>query len=140
ELFDEANRALAELDGEAPVATTVLTLELAALKLLGHLPSLDECVGCGTAMAGEGRVAFGLIAGGVLCGRCRSGQRSVVSVTAAALEGMRRLAEEGSGFRVQGSEESDRKVLGEIRGLMNNYLAHHLGHKLRMHSYLGRAV
>jgi DNA repair protein RecO (recombination protein O) len=140
ELFDEANRALAELDGEAPVATTVLKLELAALKLLGHLPSLDECVGCGATISGEGRVAFGLIAGGVLCRRCRSGQRSVVSVSAAALEGMRQLAEAGSGLRVQGSEESSRKVLGEIRGLMNNYLAHHLGHKLRMHSYLGRAV
>jgi hypothetical protein len=32
----------------------------------------------------------------------------------------------------------DPKILGELRGLMNNYLAHHLGHKLRMHAYLGR--
>jgi DNA repair protein RecO (recombination protein O) len=151
ELFDEANRTLELLDGDAPVATTLLRLELSALRLLGHLPSLAECVGCGAPVATDGRVPFGLVAGGVLCPRCRAGQRSVVSVSAAALAALRRLAEEGSGFRVQGSESGeqrsevrdretkvDRKVLGEIRGLMNNYLAHHLGHKLRMHAYVGR--
>ena len=148
ELFDEANRTLAELDDGAPVAAVILRLELAALKLLGHLPSLVECAGCGGPVSGEGRVAFGMLSGGVLCPRCRPGQRSVVSVSVGALEEMRRLAE-GSGFRVQGSGDRSRepgdsgttlesKVFGEIRGLMNNYLAHHLGHKLRMHAYLGR--
>lgn len=140
ELFDEANRALAELDGGAPVATTVMHLELSALRLLGHLPSLSECVGCGRGVGGDGRIAFGMIAGGVLCPQCRAGQRSVVSVSGPALKAMRQLAEDGSGFGFQGSVEPDRKVIGEIRGLMNNYLSHHLGHKLRMHAYVSRAV
>ena len=78
----------------------------------------------------------------MLCAKCRSGQRSVVSVSAAALAEMRRLAEEQeSGVRSPESDmAADSKVLGEIRGLMNNYLAHHLGHKLRMHTYLSRFV
>ena len=160
ELFDEANRSLELLDGDAPIAPTLLALEMSALRLLGHLPSLDECVGCGASVAAAGRVPFGLVAGGVLCAKCRSGQRSVVSVSAAAVETMRRLSEprglasrtgteEGSGFKVQGSgqkaevggqrsEGIDRRILGEIRGLMNNYLAHHLGHKLKMAAYLSR--
>ncbi len=146
ELFDQANRTLEDLDGAAPVATTILRLELAALRLLGHLPSLQECVGCGAAAIGEGRIAFGMIAGGVLCPKCRAGQRSVVSVSPAALEEMRRLAEEnpvvgGHKSEVRSQDtEAGRKVLGEIRGLMNNYLAHHLGHKLQMHSYVSRIV
>jgi DNA repair protein RecO (recombination protein O) len=140
ELFDAANEALESLDGDAPVATTLLRLELAALRLLGHSPSLEECVGCGAVVAGNGRVSFGLIAGGVLCPKCRAGQRSVVSVSAAALERMRQLAAERSEVRGQSSEGQDRRVLGEIRGLMNNYLAHHLGHKLRMHAYVSRVV
>ena len=168
ELFDEANRTLELLDGDSPVATALLRLELSALRLLGHLPSLDECVGCGTNVGRASspsendknvrRVPFGLVAGGVLCPKCRSGQRSVVSVSAAALEAMRQLSEprglaprtgsdetpeirdQRSEVRDQRSEEFNRKVLGEIRGLMNNYLAHHLGHKLRMHAYVSRAV
>ncbi len=142
ELFDQANRALMDLDGDAPVGSTVLELEMSALRLLGHLPSLSECVGCGAAVAAEGRVAFGLIAGGVLCAKCRTGQRSVVSVSAEALRGLRQLAEgQESGISSQPSiVGTEPKVFGEIRGLMSNYLAHHLGHKLRMHSYLGRAV
>ena len=153
ELFDEANRTLELLDRDGPVAAALLSLELSALRLLGHLPSLAECVGCGTPVATEGRIAFGLIAGGVLCAKCRSGQRSVVSVSAAALKALRQLSEprgwsprteapergeQRSEVGGQRSDEFDLKVLGEIRGLMNNYLAHHLGHKLRMHAYLGR--
>ena len=159
ELFDEANQALAALDDGAPVAQTILRLELAALRLLGHLPSLDQCATCGTPVGSDGRIAFGMLAGGVLCSRCRPGQRSVVSVSAATLYRLRRLAEEVQSpkskvesdeetrnpkLEIRNSElespESDPKFLGEIRGLMNNYLAHHLGHKLRMHAYLGRAV
>lgn len=147
ELFDAADEALKRLDGESPIATTLLKLELTALRLLGHLPSLEDCVGCGGVVTGTGRVAFGLIAGGVLCAKCRVGQRSVVSVSAAALEAMRQMAEvpsevdQNPDSQVQGQQvEPDRKVLGELRGLMNNYLAHHLGHKLRMHPYLSRVV
>jgi DNA repair protein RecO (recombination protein O) len=177
ELFDEADRTLADLDGDAPVAMALVRFELAALRLLGHLPALHECVGCGTPLEAAGRVAFGQIAGGVLCPKCRAGQRSVVSVSSQAIAALRRVAEgevqgpkskvenmesEGRGLarrpeqeeNVGGprcevddrnsevaerhAEELDRKVLGEIRGLLNNYLAHLVGHKLRMHPYISR--
>lgn len=132
ELFDAALAALRELDGEAHVPTTVLRFELAALRLLGHRPSLDQCASCGEPVPAQPRVAFGLIAGGVLCNECRPGKRAVVSVSdAARRELYRELA--GSGR----SEVIDPTLRGEIRGLLNQYVCHLVGHRPRMHAFLG---
>lgn len=135
ELFAAAEEALQALDGDGPLAATVLRFELAALRLLGHLPSLDECVSCGRPVAGQARVAFGLLAGGVLCDACRSGQRHVVSLSGAALGAMRTFAEPVAESSVL--PQLDPKVRGELRGVINNYMAHLLGHKPKMQGYLG---
>jgi DNA repair protein RecO (recombination protein O) len=135
ELFALADQTLLALDSGAPVAATVLRFELVALRLLGHAPSLAECVGCGRPVDGDGRVSFGLTAGGVLCGQCRPGQRQVASVSGAAIATLRRFAEaEGDDWKTLTIDERTR---GELRGLWNNYLAHLVGHKLRMHEFLG---
>src|SRR5262245_8538991 len=121
ELFALADETLLALDSGRPVAPAVLRFEVLALRLLGHLPSLDECVGCGQSVPEGTRTAFGLVAGGVLCARCRPGQRQVVSITSAALATLRRFA------AVDGDWESltlDDKVRGELRGVWNNYFAH----------------
>ena len=135
ELFAAADEALRSLDSGSPVAETILYLELAALRLLGHMPSLKECVGCGRTVESDGRVAFGLTAGGVLCANCRPGRRQVISVSGEAINALRR-------FAVAGAEESrelriDPRLRGELRAVWNQYLAHMLGHKLRMHEHLG---
>ena len=52
--------------GDVAVAPLVL-LKVAALHWLGHLPSLDTCVGCGGPIDRSGRIAFGFGSGGVLC-------------------------------------------------------------------------
>lgn len=134
ELFQAARRTLAELDGEASVAATILRFELTALRLLGHLPSLEDCVGCGVAVKSAGRVAFGQMAGGVLCPDCRAGHRQVVSVSAAALEAMRRTTEATEDE--WNDLELEPNIRGELRGVLNNYVAHLLGHRPRMHDYL----
>src|SRR4051794_21816309 len=72
-LFDLADVVLQNLARGGPVSTLVLRFELAALAILGHLPSLDTCVECGSTVAPTGRVAFGMLAGGVLCPNCKSG-------------------------------------------------------------------
>ncbi len=46
-LFDLADQTLLGLSRGLPVATSVLHFELAALAVLGHLPSLEMCVECG---------------------------------------------------------------------------------------------
>ncbi|MGI8979978.1 MAG: DNA repair protein RecO [Pirellulaceae bacterium] len=133
DLFSAADAALARLDSDAPVAITLLDFELTALRLLGHLPSLHDCVGCGNPVETVGRIAFGLVVGGVLCSTCRPGQRQVVSISAPALVAMRKLAEANENAEFT---ELEPKVGGELRGILSSYLAHLLGHKPKMHDYL----
>src|SRR4029079_10510295 len=82
-LFQAAEATLRELDDEAPVAETIVKFELAALREAGHAPSLEQCVVCVKTVASGGRVAFGMVAGGVLCDECRPGRRTIVSVSGA---------------------------------------------------------
>ena len=135
ELFDLADQTLAALAAGEPVVRRMLRFELGALRLLGHAPSLDVCVECGRTVAAVGRVAFGLIDGGVLCERCRVGKQQVASVSAGVLRTLGQLADPDSPTW-QRIEISPR-TLGELRGVLNRYLIHLLGNKPRMYPYLG---
>lgn len=69
ELFHLAHDTLIALDALTPsqnqeVPRHVLRFEMAALRLLGHLPALDRCAGCGAKVSVARRVAFGLLSGG----------------------------------------------------------------------------
>ena len=134
ELFAHAVRVLESLDGDANVASTVLHFELSILRLLGHMPSLSQCVGCGKNVGDQGRVAFGPVAGGVLCTICRRGHRQVSSLKQETIAVLRRFAEPHC--ELWGSTEIDRKVRGEVRGVMNHYFASLLGKQPRMHRFL----
>ena len=135
-LFDAAETTLEQLSGGAAVAPLVLWFELAALRLLGHLPSLDVCAECGEAVqpAAE-RIAFGLLAGGVLCKRCREGKRQVIAVSPRVIQALRSFAAENNDAWRQLTLE--RNVQGELRAVLNQYLRHLVGGKLRLHEYLG---
>jgi DNA repair protein RecO (recombination protein O) len=134
-LFDAAEQTLLALNTEAPVASVMLRFELAALAAVGHLPSLSKCAECGRPVEAVGRVPFGLAIGGVLCSVCRPGKKQVVSVSAGVLRAMQHYAnlESDSWRRIV----LDRATLGELRGVLNSYLFHVLGHRPRMHEYLG---
>ncbi|MCA9267578.1 MAG: DNA repair protein RecO [Planctomycetales bacterium] len=130
ELFHLACRTLTALDENCEVPSCVLRFELGALRLLGHLPALAECCGCGSQTSKGQRVAFGLVAGGVLCHRCRHGKRQVASVSRPALRRMRQLADdEPDGELDDDGDKQRRKLDGEIRGLMNRYLCNLLGRR-----------
>lgn len=141
ELFDAANEALLALDGKVSPSTTILWLELLALGQVGHAPSLEQCAACGrevevgSAESNE-RVPFGLLAGGLLCPDCRSGHRQVVSVSVAAIYTLRVFSAATSA----GQDWQDLNIpageRGELRGLLNNYLNHLTGHRLRLQPFL----
>ena len=134
ELFDLADQTLAALAGGEPVGKWIVRFELGALRLLGHAPSLDDCVECGAAVAPMGRVAFGLLDGGVLCPKCRAGKKSVVQVNVGVLKTMAQLSEpDGVAWR---HIEISRGGLGEMRALLNRYMTHLLGRQPKMHEYL----
>src|SRR6476620_3087256 len=56
-LFQAADATLFALDHDAPVPETVLRFELDALRDVGHLPSLEQCVVCGRPVASNKRVS-----------------------------------------------------------------------------------
>jgi len=132
ELFDAAVAALEGLDDAADVPATILGFELTSLRMLGHLPSLAECVGCGTPVEATGRVAFGHLAGGVLCPACRAGQRAVVSVSGETMCVLRTFADETE----RRPETIDPRNAGELRAVVNRYIAHLLGRPPRLHGWL----
>lgn len=133
ELFDMADSTLAQIDASGDIASLVLRWELAALRWLGHLPALDDCASCGGQVNSSGRVPFGQQAGGILCAQCRVGERQVVSVSAGAIDALRRMSAAVANGELP---ELDRTVRGELRGLMNHYFSHLLGQRPRMLAYL----
>jgi len=133
-LFDLADQTLLGLSSGAIVSRAVLRFELAALAVLGHLPSLHTCAQCGKAVPASDRVSFGLLTGGVLCGNCRVGKRQVASISGRALAAMSRLSDLRSDEWEK--QELDTRARGELRGLVGNYIAHLLGHRPKMHEFL----
>jgi DNA repair protein RecO (recombination protein O) len=136
ELYDEARETLHALsEPGVHVGRGVLRFELGALHWLGHFPSLAVCVECGSPVAPQGRMAFGLQAGGVLCARCRPGKKHVASLSAAALRTMQHFADPDN--RTWRNVVIDRAVFGEIRGVVNQFLCNLFGKRPRLHSFLG---
>jgi hypothetical protein len=80
-------------------------------------------------------VAFGQLAGGVLCKDCRVGKRQVASVSAAVIETLETFS--STDEQEHQSTKLDPAVRGELRGVLNHYLNNLLGHRLRMQTYLG---
>ncbi len=139
ELFRTANEVLRGLDDGENLQQLVLWFEMCALGILGHMPSLHDCASCGARLADAPRIPFGLLSGGVLCPRCRSGTRSVVSVSLGALRVLRQYAEAwqtGATFTTAPIEPPPKEVRGELRGLLTHYLANLWGKRPRMHRYL----
>lgn len=119
ELFDLAVRTLIGLDTTADVFGSVARFELGALRLVGHQPSLDACVGCGREVDVRQPVMFGHLAGGVLCATCRPGQRSVVSVhggVIAALSGIYEEEEQSMDARGASADSTAEACLEAARG------------------------
>jgi len=134
DLFEVANQTLQAIDAGDELAPLVLRFELSALRLLGHLPSLHECVGCGKPINATPRIAFGQIAGGVLCTACRIGKKQVTSVSTAVIDVLKAYADVGE--QIGSAAEFDPKLRGELRGVVNQFMNNLLGRKPRMQAYL----
>ncbi|MCA9169494.1 MAG: DNA repair protein RecO [Planctomycetales bacterium] len=158
ELFRMAVRTVMDLDENRNPRESLLRFELAVLRSLGQMPLLDRCVECGTLLPEGVRVAFGHLAGGALCPRCKVGQRHVVSLSAGGVKLLRTLADEIDDIEEQplvmqrgqfeercgnGTDQDAVSVAapivnawGELRGLMDNRMSHALGRRARMFAYL----
>ncbi|MFW6170403.1 MAG: DNA repair protein RecO [Planctomycetota bacterium] len=134
-LYEAAEAGLEELEGNLHVHRIVLRFEMLTLHLLGHLPALSRCAACGQSIEMSGRVLFGQQAGGLLCSRCRVGQRQVVRTAAPTIQVLQQFATFGtSAWR---DTPMDARTRGEIRGIVGQYMCNVLDHRPRMHDYLG---
>ncbi len=134
ELFDAADQVLATLRNSEAVAPALVRFELTAMRVLGHTPTWTQCAECGTAVEPTGRVPFSHLAGGVLCKTCRTRHKQIVSISAAALRTLAALSAPDAPT-LEASACSSRNM-GELRGVLNHYWSHLLGHPLRLQRYL----
>lgn len=153
ELFDLVSTTLQDIDTDpSPTLLTVelLAFELKLLAMLGHQPSLFDCVGCGKPIAplsdnqssnqssdqmpgNRKRVPFGMLVGGVYCQACRAGKRSVVGLQPETLQLMRQLSDSQADHR---EIECDVASRGELRGLLDQYVADLVGFRPKMQPWL----
>ncbi len=133
ELYEAADAALQNLDAGGEPSRVTLRFELTALRLLGHLPSLEACAACGGDIKPENnRVLFGQAAGGLLCHKCREGQKQIVSVTSNAIEVLRQFART-SDDAWQNAPLAP--VHGELRGVMNHFITLLTGRRPRLYDF-----
>ena len=87
----------------------------------------------------SGRVPFGVQAGGVLCPRCRAGQRQVIGVKVETLQLLRTFSghTRSEGDQIEPPLALPTAGRGELRGIVNQFLANLIGRRPRMHQYLG---
>lgn len=150
-LYHTIINTITAIDSGEPTHTTLLNFEFQLLNELGHLPALYDCVECGKDIdiRNNPSIAFGLLAGGVYCGSCRSGKRSVVKLHSESLEWMRYFAknkrsaigvnEETPCFTSNAKDQDKHHQRspealsavsrGELRGLLDQYLANLLGYR-----------
>lgn len=134
QLFDEAERTLLRMGLGPSVGAAIAQFELAALQLLGHHPSLDQCADCGNEIFGTGRVPFAQTAGGVLCPNCRPRHSQVVQVSRDVVRALRELSNINS--QALDTVKINRRTGGELRGVLNHYMTQLLGRPPRLQRYL----
>ena len=134
ELFDVAAKTLQALscDEEKNISPLILHFELSALRLLGHLPNLEQCVECGKTIPTDGRVAFGQSSGGVLCPRCRPGKRHVAQIKGESLRALRWYAQDHR----NNLQSAPYPISGEVRGIVNHTISHLLSREPKMQKHL----
>ena len=134
-LFDAATITLRHLGEAEWRSRRLLRFELACLRELGLMPTLDTCTHCGVPVEARGDAfAFGLATGGVLCPGCRPGQPHVATLSGRTLEAIRVLASPGAGWR---DLDPSPASLAPVRTTVGNVVSHQLGRRPRLLPYLG---
>ncbi|AEI66526.1 DNA repair protein RecO [Corallococcus macrosporus] len=129
ELFALLEAYLARLDAKEAGPTSLLAFELSALAHAGLMPRFDSCSLCGGA-PGE-RPRFDQAHGGAVCEPCGFRARESVAVPVALLTGLRALQD---GQRTPLPPD----LRARARGLLNVFIAHHLGRRLKSVDFMAQ--
>jgi DNA repair protein RecO (recombination protein O) len=134
ELFALTLAALRSIAAKPNATCDVFALELKALRIVGYMPELTRCAGCGGSVVGHRRVGFSPRLGGVICDHCRGQEGAVVAISGGSLAAMASLAQ-ADATRVDRLRLFPQTV-AEIRGTLKAHISYILGKELRMWKYL----
>lgn len=141
ELFDVSEKTLLELSdyagGEETIGPLVVHTELAMLRIIGHSPALHRCAECRAPIDIAVRTPFGMLDGGALCGRCRPGKHAVASVSCECMAALQHLAAPTDSWRTLSLPP---RVAGELRAVMNTFLTHFVGRRLKVAPLLSSSL
>jgi DNA repair protein RecO (recombination protein O) len=132
DVYDLAIQTLQQIDGTGDVASSLAFFDAQLLRMLGHAPGTDRCTDCGGEVAPTARVAFALLAGGIVCRGCRPRQRQTISVRQTVIDEIKRLQSTGTALPI--SVNGD--LYGELRAVLNRYIQTVLGSVPRMQPFL----
>lgn len=130
-LFDAAVVTLRHLEGSEPRPWRLARFELACLRELGQMPSLENCVHCGDPTDPDAQVAFAINAGGVVCQRCEPVVRPTLRLAPEVRRALRALAMPGSTWR-----DLPRSEIRPVRSILDQVFSHLMGRPPRLHSFL----
>ncbi|MBL6724545.1 MAG: DNA repair protein RecO [Rubripirellula sp.] len=132
DVYDLTIKVLQQLDGTGPVASSLAFFDLQILRMLGHAPSTESCIDCGTSLSLEARIPFAIEGGGIVCRSCRSRQRSIVMVRAETM----RLINVIQNPNLDAPIPISNNHYGELRSVLNRYIQNVLGRLPRMQAFL----
>lgn len=135
ELYDLLVNSLQALDDGEAWEAWVLHFELRSLAILGHAPALENCTVCGESIRAAQARWFGLASGGLVCGRCRPGKRSIVAANIVTVETLREFAKPARSWRGKAAEEAT-AAAGPVRGLMNQFMTYLLSRRPKLFDFL----
>lgn len=133
-LFDAAVSTLARLAGDDPPRPALLRFELAALREIGQLPAVEQCLRCGKSTDSGGPFVFWVSQGGLLCVACRRHEHSSVLIHPATIPLFCRLAENDPSSTEPVTIPPQQQK--ELEHIATAAISHVLGRRPRMIRYL----
>jgi DNA repair protein RecO (recombination protein O) len=106
------------------------------LRLLGYRPELAECVRCHKTLPVTTSAHVSPSQGGLLCPGCRPGSADALSVSSEALGFLRGAS--GASLRIMDRITLSPLVLQEVSDVLQTFLQHTLGRRLKSADFLGR--
>jgi|CXWL01.1.fsa_nt_gi DNA repair protein RecO (recombination protein O) len=130
ELFDHLLRYLEKLSKNAAGPTSLIKFELDALEVAGFRPRFSPCTVC-TGPILEGVLKFDADAGGVACPNCAARVPHGVAISLPVAQSLHQL-QHGS------TVPMDTLTRARSRELLNLFIAHHLGRKLKSVDFMNQ--
>ena len=132
EIYDILTKGLAMLGTDSSARRTGRIFEIKLLGALGLSPQLGECAACG-AQTQESTI-FSVKNGGILCGKCVSGDREGIKVSPGTLKFMRKIQE--SDLERTSHIKVSREVGREIEKILKSFMEYHIGRPARSLKFL----